>query len=180
MPKYRNVIQTDAAINPGNSGGPLLDRKGRLIGVNSASITLAGDRIVQNQGYAIGVDRVREVVGELRQGNSIGWTGMGLYSPTSEDEFAQLGLDNFLGDGIIVLSTAPRSPARRSGVFESPATIVAINGREMDGTLDAYCSVVGERTAGDSAEFTLDFGGDEFVTSRSSSAELACRWGGSR
>lgn len=42
----RDVVQTDAAINPGNSGGPLLDSRGRLIGVNTAAtshpLTTAG------------------------------------------------------------------------------------------------------------------------------------------
>ena len=58
-----DVVQTDAAINPGNSGGPLLDSKGRLIGVNTAiySPRWASAGI----GFAIPVDTVQRIVPEL-------------------------------------------------------------------------------------------------------------------
>ena len=58
----KGCIQTDAAINPGNSGGPLLDSRGRLIGVNTAilapgaSAGLAGNVGI---GFAIPVDTVQ-------------------------------------------------------------------------------------------------------------------------
>jgi len=56
----RSVIQTDAAINPGNSGGPLLDSRGRLIGVNAAIVSTSGSSA--GIGFAIPVDTVRRVI----------------------------------------------------------------------------------------------------------------------
>jgi S1-C subfamily serine protease len=53
-----HVVQTDAAINPGNSGGPLLDARGRVIGVNSQS---GGPSI----GYAVPVARVKVLLSKL-------------------------------------------------------------------------------------------------------------------
>ena len=57
---YRNVILTDTVINQGNSGGPLVDGDGRLVGMNS---TTRSD--VQGQNYAIGIDRINEIVPKL-------------------------------------------------------------------------------------------------------------------
>jgi len=57
------VIQTDAAINPGNSGGPLLDSKGRLIGVNTAIKSPSGASA--GIGFAVPVDTVNRVVPQI-------------------------------------------------------------------------------------------------------------------
>lgn len=56
-------IQTDAAINPGNSGGPLLDSRGRVIGVNTAIFTNTGTSA--GVGFAIPIDSVARVVPQL-------------------------------------------------------------------------------------------------------------------
>jgi len=56
----RDLIQTDAAINPGNSGGPLLNAYGQVIGMNTA---IRGD--AQNIGFAIPIDRLRDLIPEL-------------------------------------------------------------------------------------------------------------------
>jgi putative serine protease PepD len=57
---YKNVILTDTVINQGNSGGPLVNEKAQLVGMNSA-----GRNDVQGQNYAIGVDRINEIVPQI-------------------------------------------------------------------------------------------------------------------
>jgi putative serine protease PepD len=61
---YINGTQTDAPINPGNSGGPLLDAGGRVIGVNSAILTLGSDRQQAGNiglGFAIPINQAMEI-----------------------------------------------------------------------------------------------------------------------
>ena len=64
------VIQTDAPINPGNSGGPLLDARGRVIGVNSQIATASAGGGNVGVGFAIPSDTVREVVPRLKAGQT--------------------------------------------------------------------------------------------------------------
>lgn len=62
------VLQTDAPLNPGNSGGPLLNERGRVVGVNVARLRgLMGQ--YENLGFAIPVEEVRRVKSVLQAGN---------------------------------------------------------------------------------------------------------------
>ena len=64
-----SVIQTDAPINPGNSGGPLLDAKGRVIGVNSQIASQSGGSV--GIGFAVPSNTVRDVIPRLERGETI-------------------------------------------------------------------------------------------------------------
>ncbi|MFN8123094.1 MAG: trypsin-like peptidase domain-containing protein [Thermoleophilia bacterium] len=150
VPNYPNVIQTDVAINPGNSGGPLVDTDSQLVGINSAGTTQRNGRIIQGQNYAIGVDRVKEVVPQLQAGRSLYWTGIGLdYVPDP----SQLSGAPTSAPGIIVDNIVPGSPAALAN-FPKPAYITQVNGQDMDGTLQSYCQAV-KAGPQDAATYTL-------------------------
>lgn len=59
----RHMIQTDASINPGNSGGPLLDSKGKVIGVNNMILSPSGASV--GIGFSIPIYTVKRVVSSI-------------------------------------------------------------------------------------------------------------------
>lgn len=63
---YKDAILTDAVINQGNSGGPLVNHQAKLVGMNSAQRT-----DVQGQFYAVGIDRINEIVPQLIEGDDV-------------------------------------------------------------------------------------------------------------
>lgn len=58
-----SFIQTDAAINPGNSGGALVNRRGELIGINTAILSRTGS--YAGYGFAVPIDIVKKIVDDL-------------------------------------------------------------------------------------------------------------------
>lgn len=153
VPNYPNVIRTDTAINPGNSGGPLVDLDETLVGVNSAGITLLGGRTIQGESFAIGVDRVKEIVPTLRSGESIGWTGIGLEFPTNAGRLRSLGLP--AQPGLIAANVVEGTTAQEAGFGDAASLIVAINGSPLENNLPSYCDVAGQIASGDSATLTV-------------------------
>ncbi|HEV2814724.1 MAG TPA: trypsin-like peptidase domain-containing protein [Solirubrobacteraceae bacterium] len=149
-PNFPDMIQTDAAINPGNSGGPLLDTDRRVIGVNTAVLVESGGVPLQNVGYAIGVQRVREVVDELKQKRSLGWLGTGLEFPPPA-ELADAGLPR----GVVTLSAVPGTPADDAGLQGKSVVITSIDGERMSGRMTDYCDEVGSKRTGESVELQV-------------------------
>lgn len=150
VPRYPNVIQTDAAINPGSSGGPLLDLAGKLVGVNAAGRTIAPDgTIVQGQGYAIGVDRVKQVTDVLRRGRSLGWLGVGFdFAKAANAEEADGS------SGLIVSSAMPATTADRARL-RAGMILLAVNGLPVSGSLSTYCDAVTDLPSGTAVRLTV-------------------------
>jgi S1-C subfamily serine protease len=158
IPKFRNVIQTDTAINPGNSGGPLLNLLGEVVGVNSAASVSR-----ENQGYAIGIDRVKQLLPALTAGTSTNWVGMTLVFPSSVEEVLALGYPaEFFGSAIFATGAVDLSPAADVGIRQlvedwggQPIAVIGVDGKAMNGTLHRYCQAMGNRTSG--ADVTVNF-----------------------
>ena len=166
----RGCIQTDAAINPGNSGGPLLDSRGRLIGVNTAIFSpnrgMAGNIGI---GFAIPVDTVRRVVNQIiRHGKTVRPT---LGISVINDRVTR-SIEQQLGrslDGVLIAEVFPNSPAVVAGLeasqLRSDGSIVLgdliarIDGEPTRQTEDLI-SAIEERNEGDVVELVVWRQGD--------------------
>jgi S1-C subfamily serine protease len=153
-----NAIQTDAAINPGNSGGPLLDGRGRVIGVNAQIKSESGGG--EGVGFAIPVDTVARSLRELRADGRVEYGYLGVTTLPLWPQLARR-LDLEARDGGLVQEVEQGSPAEDAGLrgggdeIEFQATplrtggdvIVAVNGRRLTRTQD-LADVISAMSAG--------------------------------
>ncbi len=122
---YENLIQTDAAINPGNSGGPLVDINGNVIGINTAMIPFA-----QGIGFAIPINKVKEIVGELITHGKVvrPWIGIFGISLTHEiAAYSNLQVDT----GVLVVNMYRGGPAHLEGLRIGDI-IIALDGKKVE------------------------------------------------
>ena len=121
--KLTGLLQTDAAINPGNSGGPLVDRFGRLVGINTAGVRLPE---AENVGFAIAIDRALPIIERLRGATPTteAWFGIDFVSVDSESAAAQLGLDSSVR-GAAVTVVYPGGPGEKADLAVGDVITVA-------------------------------------------------------
>ncbi|MBA2383278.1 MAG: trypsin-like peptidase domain-containing protein [Actinobacteria bacterium] len=150
-PRLEGLLQTDAAINPGNSGGALVDRAGRLIGINTAAATLG---TAENVGFAIAIDEALPVIAEIRREPpaSRAWLGIAIASVESDASAVQLGLDPSVR-GVLVTEVYEGGPAARAGVVEGDVIVAA--GTRRVGSARRLTEILSRLDPGDNLELEL-------------------------
>jgi len=107
------ALQTDAAINSGNSGGPLLDGRGRVLGINSQIRSSSGSG--SGVGFAVPADVVRRSIDQLRRRGEVRYAYLGISTQEVYPQLAEafdLGTDH----GALVSSVVAGAPAATAGV----------------------------------------------------------------
>jgi 2-alkenal reductase len=145
------VIQTDAAINPGNSGGPLLDKAGRVIGVNTMIMSDSGTS--SGVGFAVPVNIVKKVAPALIKDGKYTYAYLGLSGGSLTPDLAEaMGLPADM-HGVLVSELVKGGPSDKAGVLGSTRevtidggqtnvggdVIIAVDGKgvtAMDGVID--------------------------------------------
>ena len=137
------VIQTDAPINPGNSGGPLLDARGRVIGVNS-QIQTGGSRGNVGIGFAVPSNTVADVVPRLERGERIARPFLGVSTAPGSS-------------GAMVREVTAGGPAADAGL-RTGDEIVAVAGETVDEP-DDVATAIQDRRPGETVELEIRRGG---------------------
>ncbi len=161
----KSILQIDAALNRGNSGGPLLDSRGRLIGMNTAIASPSGTGENTGIGFAIPANTLRRVVPQLIRNGRVMRADAGI---------AQV-LET--ANGLVVAQVIPDGPAERAGIagfraareraqrggliFERTYidrsradTIIAIDGQPCM-TADTFLEMIEQRQPGDQVILTV-------------------------
>jgi S1-C subfamily serine protease len=155
----KSIIQIDAAINPGNSGGPLLDSRGRLIGMNTAIASRTGQSA--GVGFAIPVNTIARVVPQLIEKGRVIRADAGIAAVYET------------GQGLRIAQLVPDGPAERAGlrgptvirrrrgpfVYEAldraaADTIVAVDDEPAQ-TADEFLSAIESHRPGETAKITV-------------------------
>ncbi|HMK44721.1 MAG TPA: trypsin-like peptidase domain-containing protein [Dissulfurispiraceae bacterium] len=144
-----NIIQHTAPLNPGNSGGPLVDSKGRIVGINTAIIASA-----QGIGFSIPSNTAKWLVPQLLTHGRVrrGYLGITAQQrPLSRRFIIHFNLKG--NTAVEVMQISPSSPARAAGLLKGDI-IIAINDGEIN-SVDAIHSFLSEWPIGEPVKIAV-------------------------
>jgi S1-C subfamily serine protease len=155
------AIQTDASINPGNSGGPLLDKYGRMIGINSQIFSRSGGSV--GVGFAIPVNIAKRVVPQLIQFGEVRRPKLGA-SLISMEQLRRSGVAVPIEEGMMIRSVITGGSAANAGLRgfsrnEFGETVIgdiitAIDGEKIKDMDDIY-KALDKRQIGDTVQIEI-------------------------
>lgn len=153
-----NTIQTDAAINPGNSGGALVDRQGRLIGINTAIYTQSGS--AAGIGFAIPVDTAVEVASEIIKDGKVTHPFIGL-AGTDVTPLTARANKLPVQEGALVESTIKGLGAEKAGIVKDDI-VTAVDGTPIASMTDLVAQIR-KHEIGSTATLTIMRNGKQFT-----------------
>src|SRR5438309_8157381 len=124
------VVVTDARLNPGYSGGPLVDARGRVIGINAA--------YANNRGISIPVNTVKTVVDKLMQDGKIKHAYLGIVADSIRlpENIANQPDINQPG-GLIIYNVEQDSAAKKAGLVMGDV-VVKLDGKQVEDKMELY------------------------------------------
>jgi len=125
-----NMLQTDAPINPGNSGGALANKRGEVVGINSAIYSQNGEN--NGIGFAIPIQTAKRIADKIANGESLDHAYLGVSSKTTTDG----------QPGAMIANVSSSSPAATSGL-EAGDVITAVDGQAIKDPEDLSATIVG-------------------------------------
>jgi S1-C subfamily serine protease len=144
-----SIIQHTAPLNPGNSGGPLVDSRGRVIGINTAIIQMA-----QGIGFSIPANTAQWVLTQLMTHGRVRRGYLGIVGQCKPLERATVILHQLARNHAVeVVSVSRRSPAGIAGMREGDL-IIGVNGATVE-TVDDLHRFLSEETIDRQLTFTV-------------------------
>lgn len=143
-----DYLQTDASINPGNSGGPLCDIDGAVIGMNTLI-----NGLNRGLGFAIPVNMIKEIGGELIAGRKIVRPWLGIEIQTLSENELMRDLLKGIREGVLVGTIVADAPASKSDLHPSDV-ITQVDGAAV--TTDAQLQhEILKKKVGQTVELTV-------------------------
>jgi S1-C subfamily serine protease len=157
-------VQTDASINPGNSGGPLLDSRGRIIGINSQIYSRGGGSV--GVGFAVPVNIAKRVVPQLIQFGEVRRPKLGV-GTRSVSDLREVGARMPVESGLLIMNVFEGTGAAQAGLRGTSQTnygqislgdiIISIDGEKTNDPDDLYKILDKKQIGGTvSVEFVRD------------------------